>query len=172
MHWMRLCRSEANEFDAAPRNRTISPGSTSRILGVDQVEGASLRGQHVCIVKLSQAQGAETARVADGVHLIARKHQQRVGALHLVERVGNRAGKIPAALRAIKCTITSVSLVVWKMTRGARASAASSRSSDSRCGRARLPFCSRHDRLGVFQRRCRRPWNSACGRSPRCPGGA
>ena len=55
-------------------------------LGVDQVEGASFRGQDVCIAKLSQAEGAETTRVADAVDAVLEEHDQRVCPHHFVER--------------------------------------------------------------------------------------
>ena len=40
-------------------------------------------------------QRAESARIAQRVHFVARQHQQRIRALDLVQRVAERAGKIP-----------------------------------------------------------------------------
>ena len=93
---MRLFRREADGFDAAARNsHHLARLDFADVFRVDQIERAGFRGRHPGAVEAAQDQRAEAARVADGVHLIARQQQQRIGAFHLVERVGQRAGKIP-----------------------------------------------------------------------------
>ena len=39
-------------------------------------------------------QRTEAARIANRIHFIARQQHQRVRAFHLIQRIGNRAGKI------------------------------------------------------------------------------
>ena len=75
--------------------RTISPGSISRtysapIRSKAQVSEATSQASP----RRPEAERAEAARIADGVHLVARQNQQRIGAFDLIERVAERAGQI------------------------------------------------------------------------------
>ena len=75
--------------------RTISPGSTSRTYSASiksnaQVSDAATQAPS----RRPKNQRTEAARVANRIHFVARKKQQRIRAFHLTERVGERAGKI------------------------------------------------------------------------------
>ncbi len=56
-----------------------------------QIEGAGLRGYQPGVAEAAEAERAKAAGVANGVKLIAREHQQRIGAFDLIERVAERA---------------------------------------------------------------------------------
>src|SRR2546425_12185257 len=52
-----------------------------------QVERARLRGEDPGVAEPADRERAEAVRVADRVHRVGREDQERVGALHLAERV-------------------------------------------------------------------------------------
>ena len=66
----------------------------AHVCGADQIESAGFRRHDPGAVELAERERAETARVAQRVHFVARQHQQRIRALHLIEGIGERAGKI------------------------------------------------------------------------------
>ena len=75
--------------------RTSSPGSISRTYSrIDEIEGASLRGDQPGVAEAAEAERAKTAGIANGVKLIAREHEQRIGAFDLIERVAESAFQI------------------------------------------------------------------------------
>jgi hypothetical protein len=74
--------------------RNISPGSMSRRYSAPTKSNAQVSDDPSAL-EFSKRERAEAARVAQGVELVARQHQQRVSAFDLVERVGQRAGQIP-----------------------------------------------------------------------------
>ena len=94
----RLFRREVERFDAAARDAHHFAGlDFAHVFGADQIERAGFRSDEPGAAEAAEAQRAEAARIADGVHFVARQHQQRVGAFDLIQRVGERAGEIARA---------------------------------------------------------------------------
>ena len=78
---------------------TNSPGSTSRIIGAEQIEGAGFAGKDdgvgaVGVLHAAHGERAEAARIAGGEDAVARHHDDGESALDLRERVGD--GSRPA----------------------------------------------------------------------------
>ncbi|MGC3991103.1 MAG: hypothetical protein QM796_15765 [Chthoniobacteraceae bacterium] len=82
-------------------------------LGVDEVEGAGLAGEHVGAIELAEAERAEAERIADADDLALGHHDEREGALDLAER-GERRRLRPFGW-ASRWRMISLSTVVWKM---------------------------------------------------------
>ena len=76
--------------------RTISPGSTSRTYSASIKSNAHVSEPTTQEPSMRpRFERTETARIANRVNFIARQQHQRVRAFHLIQRVGNRARKIP-----------------------------------------------------------------------------
>ena len=66
----------------------------ANVFRADQIERAGFRSDHPGVAESAEAERAEAARIANGVKLVARENQQRVGAFDLIEGVGERALQI------------------------------------------------------------------------------
>ena len=86
------------------------------VLGLDQVQGAGLGGHHPGAVQLAQAQGPEAVGVPGGDDLVGGGQHQGIGAFDVVQGVDQGFDQIGAPrCRAMRWTMTSVSMVDWKM---------------------------------------------------------
>ena len=79
---------------AAPDAHQFARLDFADIFGADEIECAGLRRHHPGVAKLAQAQRTKPARIANGIHLVAGQYQQRIRALHLIERIAQRARQI------------------------------------------------------------------------------
>jgi len=52
--------------------------------------------------EFAEIQGAEATRIANGVKLLGRENDERVGAFNLIERVAERSGKIAALVISLR----------------------------------------------------------------------
>src|SRR3989442_827141 len=87
---VRLGQREADRLEPGPRDaHHLARLDLAHVLGAQQIERAGLRSQQPRAPQATQVERAETARVADGVELVASEQQQGVGAFHLVQRVAN-----------------------------------------------------------------------------------
>ena len=147
--------------------RTISPGSTSRTYSASIRSNAQVsRGDDPGAIEAAEAERAEAAGIANRVHFIAREHQQRIRAFHLIEGVGQRAGEIAGA--AARDQVDDHFGVAGGLEDGAamlELGGARRRWSGCRCGPARACLCCNRSRWAARSSgRCRRRWSSACGR--------
>ena len=88
------------------------------VIGLYQVQGAGLGGHHPGAVQLPQAQGPEAVGVPGGDDLVGGGDHQGIGALDFGQGRGQRVDQIDEVARrcrAIRWTMTSVSMVDWKM---------------------------------------------------------
>ena len=84
--------------------------------GADEVERAGLRADDHGVAEPPEHERPEPVRVARGEDLIPGDHRQRVRAAHLRQRLDDRVLDRRVAFdRANRCTMTSVSVVVWKI---------------------------------------------------------
>ena len=80
----RLFRREAQRFNSCSGDPQHLAGfDVADIGGADQIEGACFRSNDPAVAESPEGQRAETARVTQRVHLIAREHEQRIRALPL-----------------------------------------------------------------------------------------
>jgi hypothetical protein len=93
------CRRRHSENDVMPSGPTItsSPGlHVALVDGAEQIEGARLRGENDGVLFLalrardaSHGERAESPRIAGGEDTVAAQHDQRKGAFHPAQRVGD-----------------------------------------------------------------------------------
>src|SRR5713226_8211488 len=100
-----LFRRKVNGLDSRLRDTHHLPGGDfANVLRVEEIESAGFRGCEPGVEaagrgEFAEDQRAEAAGIAYRVQFILRKHEKRIRAFDLIERVAERAGEI-AGLRA------------------------------------------------------------------------
>ena len=139
----------------------------AHIFGADDVEGAGFGGEDQRAVQLAHHQRAHAIGIAHADQLLGGERHQRIGALHLAQRVDQLVDDARLVLRAVRWTMVSVSEVDWKIAPCRPASLAQGMGigeiavmgdGDAAAGQIG------EDGLDVAQPGCRRRWNSGCGR--------
>src|SRR5271154_4639655 len=82
-------------FQAAARNPHHFPRLyVAHVFRINQIQRASFRSRHPRAIQPAQTQRPESPRIANRINLIARQQQQRIRALHLVQRIRDRARQV------------------------------------------------------------------------------